>query len=119
MKIWTKLTEGELGEIAEELGIRLYNYRTEGRAHAFVLRPLGDRYRRFSPRGRKVWAVCWHGHRDFFKALFERDPDARVRSQMATYNGREDFLAKHEATEWTNVGSLLYPAYYGELCECE
>jgi hypothetical protein len=40
-------------------------------------------------------AVCWHGHRDFFLALFSILPDLVVRSAVATYRGEADFLKNH------------------------
>lgn len=43
-------------------------------------------------------AVCWHGHRDFMRALFKLAPDAIISTTLATYRGREDFERSHGAT---------------------
>jgi hypothetical protein len=63
-------------------------------------------------------SVCWHGHRDFFRALFELAPEARVVTAMATYRGREDFEASHEESGWRNIGSQMDPIYARDACDC-
>lgn len=67
--------------------------------------------------GRRIAAVCWHGHRDLMRLLFERHPGARLKSALADYRGREDFEAKYLGTRGStnawNVGLS-----YGEACTC-
>ena len=140
MKVWTRLSENDLYDIAEEIGVALsdrgtvYNYRMPitkvGRAYSFGLRPTsyknpctGDhKYQRVSAsvfqNERRVFAVCWHGHRDFMLALFDRDPDARIKSAMADYKGALDFLDKYPDTAYGNVGSQMYPQYASDVCKC-
>jgi hypothetical protein len=70
-------------------------------------------------RGRKVHAVCWHGYRDFMQAVFDRFPAARIQTSFADYRGAEDFADKYPATAYKNIGSLMYPVYVSDACECE
>jgi len=140
MKVWTTLSESELYDLAESVGVaiadrgsvnqRHHSITKDGRAYRFNLRPdktlgrsEGDyKYQRTSASGfspdRRVFAVCWHGHRDFMKELFERDPDARIKSMFADYRGKEQFEDKFEATGYRNVGSMMYPMQAREVCNC-
>ncbi len=147
MKVWTKLSENDIYNIADEVGvaIALSQVSTErhfgmtvpppeipkvGRAFSFGLRPLtslgridGDyKYQRTSSSGfspdRRVFAVCWHGWRDFMIALYERDPDARIKTVFADYHGVEGFRRNYEATGNKNVGSMMYPMQAREVCNC-
>lgn len=59
-------------------------------------------------------AVCWHGHRDFMRALFKRAPGAVLKSAFATYRGAEDFERTYEATD-REVGQGLL---FSETCFC-
>lgn len=43
-------------------------------------------------------AVCWHGHRDFLRALYRRVPDAKVRTAFITYQNAEHFEARYRST---------------------
>lgn len=62
--------------------------------------------------------VCWHGHRDFLRAIFELSPDTYVRTKLAHYKGKNDFAQKYPDTYYTNVGSSMYPSAYGNNCDC-
>ena len=64
-----------------------------------------------------VNAVCWHGHRDLFRALFAILPDLKIRTRMATYTGAT-FEDKFKDTYYINHGSRANPAEYGSLCIC-
>ena len=139
MKVWTTLTDDDLYDIATEIGVRIsaqgsvYNGRPaigrDGRARRFNLRPTdernenGDRpYQRVSASAfrpeRRVYAVCWHGYRDFMREIFSRDPEARIKTYVADYKGKEDFEEKYPETAYTNVGSMMYPQYLSEVCKC-
>src|SRR5690606_19018612 len=101
---------GTLEAVAESVGVKLYIVRQtnrKGTAWQLTLRPAGDRYYRRGHSGRRIWAVCWHGHRDFFRALFERAPNAKVRTVVASYDGREDFERTHSITGDRNIGSII------------
>ncbi len=36
-------------------------------------------------------AVCWHAHREFIRAIFDINSDARVQTSFALYRNKEDF----------------------------
>lgn len=87
-------------------------------------RTLTAPYQRLSPyhprnaSQRRVNAVCWHGHRDFFRTLFSILPDLTVRTAMAIYKGSSGFESAYRATYHRNAGSRMCPQAYGTLCEC-
>lgn len=68
--------------------------------------------------GRRVHAVCWHGFRDFFRAVYRREPDAVFRTAMATYRGSEGFEATFPETGHRNIGSQMAPVCAAEACRC-
>lgn len=59
-----------------------------------------------------IAAACWHVHGDFFDALFSVAPDAVILS-----NGKPITRA---CGNWEdrNIGSMMYPFYYSEACDC-
>ena len=140
MKVWTTLSDDEIYDIANELCVSIadrgtiYNgrppIRRDGRALYFGLRPDpgckdedgNHRYQRTSASAfhseRRVFAVCWHGHRDFMREIFKRDPSARVKTAWADYKGVEDFEEKFPETAYLNVGSMMYPMFASEVCTC-
>jgi len=71
------------------------------------------------PRMKRVYAVCWHGFRDFFRAVYAKEPKAIFRTAMATYNGRDDFRRNFEATGDRNIGSMMIPLSARDGCACE
>lgn len=121
-----------IDEIAADLGIRVeVRGRRELRGgpdrgateYSFGLRPIygSDEYRliRDGMGGtRRVNAVCWHGHFYFMDEVFTEDPDARIISAVATYNGREGFLEGAPPTGDKNIGSQFYPLSYRDACDC-
>ncbi|MHC4278166.1 MAG: hypothetical protein ACYSTI_12725 [Planctomycetota bacterium] len=36
-------------------------------------------------------AVCWHAHRDFMRAVFEINPEAKIKTSFTAYNNAEHF----------------------------
>ena len=83
----------------------------------------GDaKYQRTSASGfrsdRRVNAVCWHGFRDFFRAVFELDPNAVCRTALATWKGSEHFEANYQESGHTNIGSEFYPMRHVDACRC-
>jgi len=114
MHVWG-VSDADLSRIANEVGVEM-----RGTAKAFRILPIpGGRYQRLSHDGtRRVHAVCWHGHRDFMVRLFDEYPEARLKSAMADYRGRDDFIETHEATASRNIGSIMNPTQYGMACLC-
>lgn len=69
--------------------------------------------------GRRCHGACWHAHRDFLGAFFTAYPEAKVRTMLATYVGREGFLQTFEGTGKQTFGSVMQPVTMPELCKCE
>lgn len=136
MKVWTTLTPDELRDIAASVGVKIHSDYAgsgickNGRAWNFRLalnsdipkRDSGYKYQRVSAstyqNNRRVAAVCWHGHRDFMRAVFARDADARIKSAISDYRGSEAFELDFPATAYRNVGSLMYPMFMKDTCTC-
>lgn len=135
MKVWTKLSPDEIRSLAHELGIKIHGdyglsggISKDGRAWNFRL-ALGDekreknrKYQRTSTsyygNGRRVAAVCWHGHRDFMRAILARDPEARIKTAYADYRGAQDFEDSFGNTGYKNVGSMMNPVFAKDACTC-
>lgn len=96
-----------LQSIAERVGVNLSNAAEKvtkrGVSCRFVLRPIGESLRRVSDlyhdKPRRVNAVCYHGHCQFFDLLFQEHPQAVVVSSVATYRGASDYAAKRDAAD--------------------
>lgn len=89
--------------------------RMRGRLTVISSREAGARR---SWTGRRMPAACWHAYRDVLAEMFQRFPDATVRTSMATYKGKAGFLAQYPGTAHRNVGSAISPAYMPDLCDC-
>jgi|SRR6185295_5766246 len=111
---------------AASVAVRIKDCRAinaRGTRYRFTL-TLDDsrRWQRRSHTGRRVHAVCWHGHRAFFRRLFELAPTAVVQSS-ARLNGvnvrytAESFERDHPDTGQTNIGSLFEPCAYVDACD--
>jgi len=132
-------TESDIRDAAAEVGLTLHSdwsghgIETRGRALKFRLAvdSSADRdadgylpYQRCSTsRGsrRKLAAVCWHGHRDFMRALFRRSPEMRLKTALADYRGSDDFERTYLGTDGGNATGGLgnyYHLPYGEACNC-
>ena len=77
-------------------------------------------YRRLSRSGRKVSAVCWHGHAVFFRQLFALAPTAEIRSNWAggrTHYTAENFEHTFGATGGANIGNQMAPIAYRDACD--
>ena len=140
MQIWTKLDSQELFDAGRELDIRVAvsesrtmrsgPYAGQYRHAGVSLRPWRtvsegggeDRYRAyrdsFGGGVRRIHAVCWHGHRDWMRALFALDPDARIKTAMADYRESDGFERVFPATGDRNIGSQMHPLIYRDACYC-
>ncbi len=83
----------------------------------------GDaRYQReavgYGSAGRRVHAVCWHGFRDFFRAVFDQESDAVFRTALDTWRGAEDFEKRFAATGYKNIGPRIAPVSIASACRC-
>jgi len=123
MKVWTCLSEYELGAIGKSLGLTFIGFKQVGRAYQFRLgladrQPRPQRYSRVSHRGRRVAAVCWHGYFHFLRQLFKQDSKARVKTAVEDYNGVDEFITKAVRSGRRNVGPTADPLAYERACEC-
>lgn len=74
---------------------------------------------RKSASGRRGPWACWDAFRDVLAGIFIEDPEALIRTGMATYKNARDFLNKYPYSGDRNVGSMAAPVSYGDLCECD
>jgi len=123
---------------ADSIGVRfgregITPINQKGTAFRFVLRPImPDRqpareYGRWFRRGhdgkRTVAAVCWHGHREFFRTLFALAPDCKVQTRQTRelpgnkWYTADNFEHVYGATD-TNIGSQMNPQMFSEACFC-
>lgn len=122
---------------AHEAGERLIRHAVRRQVHIDWRGKLvwSPRYQRLSQRTQRSTAqghegkefarvvpgrVCWHGHRDFFRALYKLAPRAVVRTAMAVYRDAEDFEAHFESTRRQLGGEswvgMMKP--YADACTC-
>ena len=84
----------------------------KGRRVRFTLETR-DAYKHGSRRaasGRHMRKASWEAHRDIMEALFDADPQATIKTALATYKGRKDFHLQFPATAHKNFGgSLMNP----------
>jgi hypothetical protein len=112
----------QMERIAEDIAVRVQIREDRGNFLRVRLFPLRDHFRRtsasyFNP-GRRVNAVCWHGHLAFFREVYRVSPDAVIHTAMASYRSSEDL----ERDKWDsydkNVGPQIAPVAYGDVCLC-
>lgn len=97
-----------------------------GRFEVFTLRlgygisarPSQNPFHKVSHSGRKLNAVCWHGHREVMREIFKIAPDAILVSTFARYEGREHFERTHGETGLRNIGSQVQPLMMQDACDC-
>lgn len=141
-------------QAAAEVGVRLYNLRESGKGIAFTLKTGEPNEQRVNWRGKPQWspryqrlsqrerrssakgtegeifnpvvpgAVCWHGHRDFLRALYRRVPDAKVRTAFITYLDATHFKESYQST-WDGAPDKASRGFaagyvpYRDACTCE
>jgi hypothetical protein len=128
MRIY-RVTREEILKAAEGIATAEVDYQNPSRGGGYTFRvklyplPGDDSYRRVSvspwQNERRVNAICWHGFEDFFKALFDLNPNARAVTAMATYDGKEGFYETYPETAWRNVGSQMFPVCACDSCICD
>jgi len=70
-------------------------------------------------RYNKVNSVCWHGFRDFIKAVYELNENFRFVTATTTYKNKDHFLETYPATGNKNIGSIFQPMYFQDACLCD
>lgn len=113
------LTEQQLETAATDVGVCLVNVRRAGRGFAFTLGLTGELWRRRGHSGRKVAAVCYHGHAAFMQRVFDANPEAVIISAMSRFDGVRDFQNRACLIGERNIGSLMRPLEYNAACDCE
>lgn len=66
-------------------------------------------------RERSCGVPCWHAFGHFFRALFEINPEGKVVTAKAVYDGAGGFRY-HESNG--NIGSSTDPLQYSDACKC-
>ena len=111
-----RTTERIIRACAEHVGVCVVLGKVEGRRLHFTLALDGERFRRMNATGkRRVNGVCWHGHREFFRAVYRRMPQARIRSSFALYTDAEQFERTH-VSQTEAKGNRLWPAVLSCTC---
>lgn len=126
MQIWG-VTREYAEAVAQDLGFRLDNVRPSSNGFKCVLRPIsGDkstRFRRTSASifhgGRRVNAVCYHGHYAWMKSLLLHNPHGRIKSSMFDYKGLGEFNANAYDVGYRNIGSMYCPTSLSDACLCD
>jgi hypothetical protein len=112
------VSQSELNEIAAKTGVTIRNTRLGPKKDAvsFKIVPITAKYRRVNIQGRKIQAVCFHGHAAFMYEIFQRYPGAEIGTGEAIYRGRSDFNANavNSGSKW-----VTKDVQYWDLCECK
>jgi len=92
----------------------------KGRGFNMTLRVRDSkgRFHRRGYSGRRLTAACYHGHYAFMESLFDLEPEAVIRSAMATYDGQEQFYNTAGNAGYRNIGSQMTPLCYEDACDC-
>jgi hypothetical protein len=72
----------------------------------------------WGPKVSHTDSACYHAHRDFLYAVFERAPYARVVTYLAVYEGFKNFESTYRRTGRLNVGSYFEPVHLEDCCDC-
>jgi hypothetical protein len=72
----------------------------------------------YGSAGRRVSAVCWHGFRDYFRAVFEQTPEAVFRTSLDKWDGSEDFEKRFPESGHKNIGPRVAPVAMADACRC-
>lgn len=122
MKIYG-LTLEQLQLAAKRAEVRLNNPTQCGSRRTYInttIRPVGDRWRKVSVfSGRRVYAVDFCGHAAFINEVFKLNPQAKVVSGTATFDGLLDYARKFEDVKMQNIGSRYRPVTAFNACSEE
>jgi hypothetical protein len=97
-----------------ECALTRYGNRRKGQPGAY-------RYQRLGRRGdtHRIFAVCWHGFRDYFREVFKVAPNAVFATSLDTWRGAADFEARFESSATHNIRSMFAPLCIADACYCE
>ena len=111
------LSIAELNDCAKIVGVELDNIRTNGNYVQFKVNLIGETYRKYRHK-RKVWAVCWHGFRDFIREVYKINSTARIVTMLACYEGKQHFEVTYPDTGYIDIGSICMPLLSKDACHC-
>lgn len=94
---------------------RVNGYGFRGRIIGNITDGPGTRRSWSGRRGK--WA-CWHAYGDVMLGILRVYPHATITSAQSRYVGMRGFLDDFRATAEVNVGSMAFPAYMADLCDC-
>jgi hypothetical protein len=85
--------------------LRVKSSKSKGHSLGYYFPPSGH-------KARRLVSACWHVHGYFFEALLEVEPNVVIIS-------RGNRIDKNGGNweDW-NAGSIMYPQYMSEKCEC-
>ena len=126
------ITEKQIIQTAKKVGVAINDgnfYRNgngitkNGNYLSFTLRikpgaPLDVKYRKYGFSGRRTYHVCYHGHYEFMRRLYEINPNTIIRSTMAVYKNLEEFEKLAGNVAIVNVGNAYQPQMFSEKCDC-
>jgi len=84
---------GGVYKVGTGLRVRLAVDRTQPRDENGLLP-----WQKVGYRNRRLPYVTWEGHREFMRLIFRDFPEARIKTALADYRGRDDFWTKHPET---------------------
>lgn len=124
-RAWTSYAGTSREMLHCRFGLRLGEKHGTGKAAHHRYQRVSS-WRRSTDGGlRRMASVCWHGHREFFRALFKACPGARVQSvqTVTTVPGKwytaDNFETVYQSTGGGNVGSQYAPLAYADACACQ
>ena len=127
------VTDSSLFAAANDVGVVFRRFDQLGTTrYAVTLALASERWRRHNGRGRRIGAVCYHGHLAFMRRLYHYAPEAIIRTNMhnmgggpTTYRSRAELEeTKQQAAEskaWFKSFDAYGVAHYGQYknaCFC-
>lgn len=66
---------------------------------------------------KRIASACWHAHRDIFRAMFEINPETKIRTVLEHYKGEDHFEDAFPATAYAGGWNVIHGI--GEACNCD
>lgn len=110
------ITAGQIQELCQKLELVPTNLRANGRGIALKLEPPNSdhRYARTSGMGRRLKACSYEAFRDFGLSCFASGA-TRIKSAWGDWPDADSFRNDLDTLYSKNIGSIMQPAYMGEL----
>lgn len=111
------LSTAQLNECAKTVGVDLGDVCSRGTYVQFKVKLIGETYRKYRHK-RKVWAVCWHGFRDFIREVYKINSTATIITSLARYEDEQHFEVIYPDTGYVDIGSRCMPLLCKDACHC-